>query len=123
MGASGGNAEAPRCSIDWMMSNLVGGSPDQVPETYDLASPITHAGRSSPPTLLLQGEHDSFQPARLSHALHRKLVGAGVPSVYVEFPQTEHAFDLSLSRYAPASQMALYHVERFVALANSARAL
>ena len=117
MGTSRESAETPRFSIDWMMSNLVGGSPGQVPEAYDLASPIAHAGHGSPPTLLLQGEHDSFQPARLSRALHRKLAGAGVPSVYVEFPQTEHAFDLSLSRYAPASQAALYHVERFLALA------
>jgi acetyl esterase/lipase len=122
MGTSRESVKAPRFPIDWMMSNLVGGSPDQVPEAYDLASPITHAGHCSPPTLLLQGEHDSFQPARLSRALHRKLAGAGVPSVYVEFPQTEHAFDLSLPRYAPASLAALCDLERFLALVIPRRA-
>ena len=116
MSTSRAGAQPPRFSIHSMMLSLVGGSPDEVPETYHLASPITHVGNDSPPTLFLQGEHDSFQPACVSRALHRKLASAGVPSVYVQFPETEHAFDISLSRYAPASQAALYDVERFLAL-------
>lgn len=99
-----------------LMTNLLGGSPDQVPEAYELASPITHAGPDSPPTLLLQGEHDSFLQAHVSRALHLRLTEAGVPSVYVEFPQTEHGFDMALPRYAPAAQAALHDVERFLAL-------
>jgi acetyl esterase/lipase len=108
--------QQPFSSFDWMVTNLLGGSPDEMPEVYELASPITHVGSGSPPTLLLQGEHDSFVPAYGSRALHRKLVEAGVPSVYVEFPQTEHGFDLLLPRYAPAAQAALYDVDRFLAL-------
>jgi acetyl esterase/lipase len=103
-------------SFGWLMVNLLGGTPEEVPEVYDLASPITHAGPDSPPTLLLQGEHDSFLPAQITRALHRKLSEAGAPSVYVEFPQTEHGFDLLLPRYAPAAQAALYDVDRFLAL-------
>jgi acetyl esterase/lipase len=116
MGRSSEKMEKQVFSFDWMMANLLGGSPDEVPEVYELASPITHAGSDSPPTLLLQGEHDSFLPAHASLALHRKLIEAGVPSVYVEFPQTEHGFDLLLPRYAPAAQAALYDVDRFLAL-------
>jgi acetyl esterase/lipase len=86
-----------------LMTNLLGGSPGEVPEVYELASPITHAGPHSPPTLLLQAEHDSFLPARVSHALHFKLTEAGVPSVYFQFPQTEHGFDMALPSYAPAA--------------------
>jgi acetyl esterase/lipase len=100
-----------------MMANLLGGQPDEVPERYDPASPITHAGPKSPPTLLLQGEHDSLVPASAWRTLHHKLVQAGVPVVHVEFPQTEHAFDVAmLSRYSPAGQAALYELERFLAL-------
>jgi acetyl esterase/lipase len=99
-----------------LMTNLLGGSPDEVPEVYELTSPITHAGPHSPPTLLLQAEHDSFLPARVSHALHFKLTEAGVPSVYVQFPQTEHGFDMALPSYAPAAQAAVFDVERFLAL-------
>ena len=95
---------------------MLGGRPDQVPETYALASPLEHAGANSPPTLLLQGKHDCLAPAHITHALHRKLTDAGAPSVYVKFPQTEHGFDLILPRYSPAGQAALYDVERFLAL-------
>jgi len=101
-----------------MMANLLGGQPDEVPKRYNLASPITHAGPDSPPTLLLQGEHDSLVPPSACRALYQKLVQAGVPAVHVEYPQTEHAFDVAvLSRYSPAAQAALYELERFLALA------
>lgn len=100
-----------------MMANLLGGQPDEVPERYELFSPITHAGPDSPPTLLLQGEHDGLVPASACRALHRKLVQAGVPAVHVEYPQTEHAFDVVvLTRYSPANQAALYELERFLAM-------
>ncbi len=100
-----------------MMANLLGCHPDEVPERYKLFSPITHAGPNSPPTLLLQGEHDSLVPASACRALHQKLVQADVPVIYVEYPQTEHAFDVTiLSRYSPAAQAALYELERFLAL-------
>jgi len=100
-----------------MMKDLLGGQPDEVPGRYELVSPITHAGPHSPPTLLLQGEHDGLVPAPACRALHDKLVRSGVPAVYVEYPQTEHAFDVAvLTRYSPAAQAALYELERFLAL-------
>lgn len=48
--------------------------------------------------------------------LARKLEDAGVPVVLVEYPQTEHAFDLILPEISPVAQAALYEVERFLAL-------
>lgn len=100
-----------------MMANLLGSQPDEVPYRYKLFSPITHAGPNSPPTLLLQGEHDGLVPASACRALHRKLLLLGVPVVHVEYPQTEHAFDVViLTRYSPANQAALYELERFLAL-------
>ena len=47
-----------------MMINMAGGLPDQAPEMVDLMSLITHAGAHCPPTLLLQGEHDSTTSAQ-----------------------------------------------------------
>ena len=88
-----------------------------MPERYDLGSPTTHAGPNSPPTLLLQGAHDSMVPAVACRALYRKLTDAHVPVVYREYPQTEHAFDVAvLPRYSPAAQAALYEFDRFLAL-------
>ncbi len=99
--------------------NVCGGLPDEVPELYALASPHNYVTATCPPTLLFQGTHDSDVPTTTIRDLYRRLSDAGVPAVYVEFPFTEHAFDLPLPRLAPAGQAALYDLERFLALVEA----
>jgi len=41
---------------------------------------------------------------------------AGVPVVYVEFPQTDHVFDLILPKFSPPAQAARHDLDRFLAL-------
>jgi acetyl esterase/lipase len=48
--------------------------------------------------------------------LDEKLRAAGTPVVYVEYPQTEHGFDLIFPQVSPPAQAALYETERFLAL-------
>ena len=98
------------------LDNLLGGRPDEVPAMYDLASPLSHVHPACPPTLLIQGEHDVLVPVAPARALYEKLMEAGVPAVYLELPQTDHGFDLMLPRRSPPAQVALYEVERFLAL-------
>ncbi|KUO40343.1 MAG: hypothetical protein AVW05_01195 [Hadesarchaea archaeon DG-33] len=99
-----------------MYANFLGGQPDEVSEIYDLASPATHVSPKSPPTLLFHGGHDSWVPVEATRVLYHKLVDAGVPVVYVEFPQTDHVFELILSKFSPPAQAALYDLDRFLAL-------
>jgi acetyl esterase/lipase len=108
--------DQPPFSINWMMTNMTGGTLKEMPEAYELLSPITHVSPAAPPTLLLQGQHDFALPAQVTRALHDRLLEAGVPCILVEFPQTEHAFDVGLPRLAPAAHAALHDVERFLAL-------
>jgi acetyl esterase/lipase len=96
--------------------DLVGGMPDAVPEMYDLGSPLHHAGPGCPPTYLVHGTHDMLVPVASARALYQKLVAADVPAVYLELPQTDHAFDLVLPYLSPPAQVAWYEVERFLAL-------
>jgi acetyl esterase/lipase len=79
-------------------------------------SPVAHVGTHCPPTLLLQGLHDHVIPVQDVQALHRALVAASRPSVLVELPQVEHAFDMVALQLSPPAQAALYDVERFLAL-------
>jgi acetyl esterase/lipase len=79
-------------------------------------SPVAHVGNHCPPTLLLQGLHDHVIPVQDVQALHRRLIAAGRPSVLVELPQVEHAFDMVALQISPPAQAALYDVERFLAL-------
>jgi acetyl esterase/lipase len=52
---------------------LLGGYPEDVPEMYELASPITHVHPGSPPTLSLRGEWDCLNPKEGNQELHEKL--------------------------------------------------
>jgi acetyl esterase/lipase len=99
-----------------MLTDLLGGTPEEVPHLYDLGSPIRHVGPDCPPTLLIQGGHDigGFVPD--AGRLHQALRDAGVTSVYLEIPHTGHGFDLFFPRVSPAAQAATYDVERFLAL-------
>jgi acetyl esterase/lipase len=111
------NAWQPGLSVqDNMMSALFGGTPAKVPDEYRLGSPITHADPYCPPTLLLQGADDFIVSAEAVRQLADRLRQAGVPVVNVEYPQTDHAFDLILPHLSPAAQAALYETERFLAL-------
>ena len=40
----------------------------------------------------------------------------GATSIYVEFPDTEHGFDLACPMTSPVAQSATYDTERFLAL-------
>lgn len=104
----------------WDADLFLGGRPDQWPDLYQQISPIVHVGAGTPPTLQFVGEHDVYVSESGSvSALHRKLQEVGIPSVYVEFPRTDHAFDLLLPESSPAAQAAMYDVDRFLALMAS----
>ena len=107
-----------------MMRNLLGGLLDERPEAYRSASPVVYAAQDCPPTLLHYGAHDSTVPTAAAREMYQQLQMAGAPVVFVELPQTEHAFDVAmeifrlgyLSQGSPAGQVALYDLERFLAL-------
>jgi acetyl esterase/lipase len=98
---------------------LLGGYPEEVPEMYQLASPITHVNPHSPPTLSLRGDRDSLNPLEGNEQLYAKLVESGVPAIDVVLPWTEHGFDLAFPQVNPAAQSALYDVDRFLAILSN----
>lgn len=98
------------------MDTLLGGHLHEVPEVYELASPVAHVHAGCPPTLLIQGEPDVIEPAAATRELHRRLVECGVPAVNIVYPLTNHMFDLILPQVSPPAQAALYYLERFLAL-------
>ncbi|HYV91665.1 MAG TPA: alpha/beta hydrolase [Chitinophagales bacterium] len=95
---------------------LLGGHPDECPETYALFSPVTHVNAHCPPTLLIHGEHDVMAPVKTTRYLYTRLVEEKVLSVMHILPQSDHAFDLVMPNISPAAHSAIYDVERFLAL-------
>lgn len=101
-------------------ARFLGGRPEEWPDLYRQVSPITHVGPNTPPTLQFMGEHDVYvSAAGTVPELHRKLREAGVPSVYVELPRTDHAFDKFFPEVSPPARTAMYDVDRFLALMAS----
>jgi acetyl esterase/lipase len=98
------------------LDTLLGGQPEDIPDTYQLASPATRVHPDCPPTLLFQGDRDVLVPVEPTRALYTKLLESGVPAINVVFPWTEHGFDLLLPQTSPPAQSALYDVDRFLAL-------
>jgi len=95
---------------------LLGGPPDECPETYALFSAATHVHSHCPPTLLIHGEDDIMAPVKSTRFLHTRLVKEKVPTVMHILPQTDHAFDLILPKISPSAHTAFYDVERFLAI-------
>ena len=99
-----------------VVPGALGGTPAQIPGRYELFDPASHVTADGPSTLLIAGEHDHVVLAGPIRALHRTLLQVGTPSIYVEFPATEHVFDLVLPQISPAAQAAWHDVDRFLAL-------
>ena len=95
---------------------LLGGHPDECPERYAFYSPVTHVHSDCPPTLLIHGDHDVMAPVKTTRFLHTRLVAEKVPTAMHILPQTDHAFDLILSKISPSAHNVFYDVERFLAL-------
>lgn len=95
---------------------LLGGHPQDVPEIYQLASPVHHVKSDSPPTLLIQGDKDAVVPVHATQALYNKLSEKGVPVIKILYPWTDHGFDLAAPQINPAAHSAFYDVDRFLAL-------
>ncbi|MAS38149.1 MAG: esterase [Anaerolineaceae bacterium] len=101
---------------DQMIARVLGGTPDDVPDVYAAASPISHVGPHCPPTLLLTGAHDLVMKPSMGRRLHEALCEKGVQAAYIELPDTDHGLDLYAQRIAPAFHATTYDVERFLAL-------
>jgi acetyl esterase/lipase len=95
--------------------SVLGGLPNEPALRHHPGSPLNHVGPESPPTLLIHGSHDFGVEVAQSRVMYRALRAAGVPAVFVELAEADHAFDLFFMEYAPAFQAAVYDVERFLA--------
>jgi acetyl esterase/lipase len=72
---------------------FLGGDPRSAPDAYALASPTTHVGPRTPPTLLVHGGRDQYVRLEQMDHLAERLRAADVPHRAVAIPHAQHAFD------------------------------
>ena len=69
---------------------FLGGSAQQQPETYRLASPLVHVDRTDPPCWMITGEHDD--PSTHAQAFRARLEELGVAAKLTVIDEAPHAF-------------------------------
>ncbi|MEE2053125.1 alpha/beta hydrolase [Nocardiopsis tropica] len=91
---------------------MMGGTPEEVPEEYELISPLHQVSADSPPTLLVMSGHDLFLGTEDNRRMAARLDEAGVPHRYLEIPWAEHMFDLNWGGFA--SQLTRHTLDGFL---------
>jgi len=104
-------------NVRGILEMFIGGTPDQKPEHYRHASPITWVSKASAPTLSIYGARDHIVEARFGRMLDAALTKAGATSVLIELPWSEHSFDAVPN--GMGRQIALRYTDRFIAWAVS----
>ncbi|MDX1964872.1 MAG: alpha/beta hydrolase [Pirellulales bacterium] len=81
-------------SVSWILRLFMGGTPEEQPERYKLASPVTYVDKDDPPVLTLHGDQDELVPVAQAKLLDEKLTAAGGRHTLVIFPGQGHSFDV-----------------------------
>jgi acetyl esterase/lipase len=97
------------------------GSPEEIPEQWEQASPISHVHADAPPFFVIHGERDSLVPVADARAFVKALrERSKSPVAYAELPGAQHAFELFPSVRTLRTNQA---VARFLAVLQSRHAL
>ncbi len=102
-----------------VLRKFLGGSLEELPNQYQVASPINYLTHPVPPTLLVYGDRDHLVESRFGRQMYKRLLQSGNTAVFLHIPWAEHAFDAVFS--GVSNQLALYYTERFLAWAVSSR--
>jgi acetyl esterase/lipase len=78
--SAGGPTELASCysTLKWPIGTFLEASPDQSPDRYKAASPVTYVTRDDPPILLIYGDSDYAVPVSQAVLLDARLQEAGV---------------------------------------------
>jgi len=98
-----------------VLKAFLGGSLEELPNQYQIASPINYLRHPLPPTLLIYGSRDHVVKPQFGRQMYKSLHSSGNTAVFLQIPWAEHAFDAVFN--GVSNQLALYHTERFLAWA------
>ncbi len=96
-----------------VLRDFLGGTPEELLELYQQASPISYIRPELPPSLLVYARRDHLVQAKFGRELYAQMQAKDSLAVWVEIPWAEHAFDAIFS--GVSNQLVLYYTERFLA--------
>ncbi|GMQ25241.1 alpha/beta hydrolase [Algoriphagus sp. oki45] len=74
------------------LESILGGKPDQIPQAYLDASPVTHLDPNDPPTIFFHGDIDTVVPISQSELLEENLNLNGINHQFTRVPNQGHGF-------------------------------
>ena len=96
-----------------ILGAYLGGPRETHAAQYPAASPLSHVGHRTPPTLLINGLRDELVSPFHPEFLSDRLLRARVPHLYLRLPWATHGCDYLF--YGPCGQVTTYAVDRFLA--------
>jgi acetyl esterase/lipase len=90
------NATYPHTGLlEVLEQRVMKGSPTEIPEAWDRASPITRVSEEAPPWFLIHGDCDTLVPvAEARHFVRELAAKTRAPLAYAELGGAQHAFEL-----------------------------
>lgn len=79
-------------TLDWVFRLFMGGTPEETPERYKAASPVTYVRAGAPPILTLHGDQDQVVPVQQAELLDERLKEAGAPHTLLILKDQGHGF-------------------------------
>ena len=95
-----------------VLDAYLGGPPETYGSQYQAASPLSHIGHETPPTLLINGLRDEHVSPFHSEFLSDRLIRANVPHLFLQLPWATHGCDYLFGGLC--GQISTYAVERFL---------
>ena len=92
---------------------FVGGTPQQYPQRYAALDTRNHVTNDAPPTLIIQGRHDTFVPPATVDSFVRTARQRGASITQVDVPLADHAFD-TIAANSLGQQLVTNASERFL---------
>lgn len=90
---------------------FIGGTPDDRPDAYRDASPITHADKPHPPVLMFTAGRDVIVKRAFGEALYARLRQSGTAAL-INIPWSGHGFDFVA--FGPGGQLATHYTAWFI---------
>ncbi|MBA7682802.1 Dipeptidyl aminopeptidase 4 [subsurface metagenome] len=91
------NLAGPTELVDWFQEfeysaivDLLGGTPEEVPEQYEAASPLTYVSKDDAPVLTIHGDSDFVVPPNQADLLDAKMKEVGAPHTLILKKEAGH---------------------------------
>lgn len=81
--------------VEFLEKRVMKGSPEEIPEAWEAASPIARIHEEAPPFFVIHGESDTLVPVAEARGFVRALgEKTRAPLAYAEVPGAQHAFEI-----------------------------